>query len=42
MLGIWYLFSRVDLFSISESNANLTVLSLFTVITIGDMKIVSE
>ena len=32
----------MDLFKILESRASLTVLSLFTVITIGDIKILSE
>ena len=42
MFGIWYLFLWIDLFKILESRANLTVLSLFSVITVGDMKFLSE
>ena len=35
-------FERIDLFYILESNARLNVLSLFTVMEIGEMKLLSE
>ena len=42
ILDIWYLFLCIVLFKILESIASLTVLSLFTVLTIGVMKFLSE
>ena len=42
IFGTWYLFLWIDLFKILESKASLTVLSLFTKITIGEMKFLSE
>ena len=42
ILGIWYLFLCMALFSTLESNAGFIDWSFFTVITIGEMKSSSE
>ena len=42
IFGKWYLFLWIDLFNIFKSKASLTVLSLFTVITMGEIKFLSE
>ena len=42
ILGIWYSFIWNDLFNIFESSASLTNLFLLTVITIADMKFLSQ
>ena len=42
MFGIWYLFLCIAVLRILESSANLILLSFFTVMTIGDIKNLSE
>ena len=42
IFGIWYLFLRSCLLSSLDSNANFTLPSFFTVITIGETKCLSQ